>query len=83
MNADALRLVLNNLSGALVYTEPSVTETNRKLWNQYAKNWRKGESSNSNQDSNESWLAVMADNVGRNLENDINVLGEECTDTHR
>jgi len=52
----ALQLVLSNLSEALVYTEPTCTEVNRKLWNQYAQKWDSKDQA--------SWLTKMAENIG-------------------
>src|SRR4051794_32630333 len=91
-NAEILKSVLHNLSGALVYTEPTNIETNKKLWNQYAKNWNsnnnasnanKGNANNtSNNDDNKStpppseWVVKMASQVNRTA-NDLPFIGCE------
>jgi hypothetical protein len=36
-NADALKLVLQNLNDSMVYTEATNVQTNKKLWNQCAR----------------------------------------------
>ena len=38
-NASALQIALSHLQGALTYTESTNVQTNRKLWNEYAKNY--------------------------------------------
>src|SRR4051812_33564545 len=65
-NAEILKAVLHNLSDALVYSEANNIETNKKLWNEYAKNWNK----------NREWLIKMANQVDRNV-NNLKFIGEE------
>lgn len=38
-NARALQLALTHLQGALTYTDETNVDTNKKLWNEYAKNY--------------------------------------------
>ena len=58
---------IRELSAAFVYPEPTNVETNRKLWDEYAGAWGKGE----------AWLDKMGEQVGgRNLVH----IGDEWSD---
>ncbi|CAK0869135.1 unnamed protein product [Prorocentrum cordatum] len=58
---------VRELSAALVYPEPSNVETNRKLWDEYAKAW----------DTSEEWVRRMAADVGGR---ELGCVGDEWSD---
>lgn len=58
---------VRELSAALVYPEPSNVETNRKLWDEYAKSW----------DTSEPWVRNMAADVGGR---ELGFVGDEWSD---
>jgi 2-polyprenyl-3-methyl-5-hydroxy-6-metoxy-1,4-benzoquinol methylase len=74
-NAEALRSVLQHLSASLVYTEPTNIETNKKLWNQYAKDYYL-ENNNEQQQEPAAWVSKMARQVGRENK-ELNYIGTE------
>lgn len=64
-----VRQTIAQLSTAFVYAEPTNVETNRKLWDEYAKSWCK----------KEAWLTEMAENVGQPIDRLVHV-GDEWSD---
>lgn len=58
---------IRELSAAFVYPEPTNVETNRKLWDEYARSW----------DHREEWLLKMAKQVGGR---DLVHVGDEWSD---
>lgn len=74
---EALRAVLHNLSDAMVYSDCSNTQTNRKLWNEYAKNWKSD--SDETGKSHPLFVEKMAQDVGREH---LTFLGDEWSDEY-
>ena len=58
---------IRELSTAFVYPEPTNVETNRKLWDEYAKSW----------DTKEAWLQGMANDVNQK---ELQHVGDEWSD---
>ena len=87
----ALQLVLHNLSGALVYSEPTNVDTNKKLWNEYARTWRAeaegaaAAAASAPQQTPQSqaqcaaWVEAMARQVGRSP-SELHHVGDEWSD---
>ena len=75
----ALQTVLQQLSEALVYTEPSNVDTNRKLWNQYARQWTTAAASPDSPPRLSPWVQRMARQVGRS-DADVQFIGDEWSD---
>jgi len=59
---------IRELSTAFVYPQPTNVETNRKLWDEYAKSWKA---------EDEEWVQTMAGHVGRD---DLVHVGDEWSD---
>ena len=80
---NALQLVLRNLSDALVYTDSSNIDTNKKLWNQYASNYyTQPDTTPSTAASTQSpaaWVQKMAAQVGRTPD-ELRFIGDEWSD---
>ena len=78
----ALQLVLRNLSDALVYTDSSNIDTNKKLWNQYATNYynnNKNDSAAPAAATPSPWVQKMAAQVGR-APDELRHIGDEWSD---
>ena len=88
----ALQLVLRNLSDALVYTDTSNIDTNKKLWNQYAANYYTATNITTPTTANTAntavptaasspspWVQKMASQVGRTVD-ELQFIGDEWSD---
>ena len=76
----ALQLVLRNLSDALVYTDTSNIDTNKKLWNQYAANYYDTTlAASAATPSPSPWVQKMAAQVGRTA-GELQFIGDEWSD---
>ena len=73
----ALQLVLRNLSDALVYTDSSNIDTNKKLWNQYAANYYT--TTPASPHAVQPWVQKMAAQVGRGTD-ELRYIGDEWSD---
>jgi SAM-dependent methyltransferase len=60
---------IRSLSAAFVYPEPTNVETNRKLWDEYAKSW----------DNDGDWVQTMAGHVG--MQKKLEHVGDEWSDS--
>eukprot|EP01121_Diplochlamys_sp_Union-15-3_P013500 TRINITY_DN4192_c0_g1_i2.p2 TRINITY_DN4192_c0_g1~~TRINITY_DN4192_c0_g1_i2.p2 ORF type:complete len:114 (+),score=28.84 TRINITY_DN4192_c0_g1_i2:107-448(+) len=71
---NALINLVQSLSEAIVYTESSNFDTNKKLWNNYAKDWKK----------DVDWVKKMVQNLpdGENLllDSHLSHIGDEWSD---
>ena len=74
----ALQLVLRNLSDALVYTDSTNIDTNKKLWNQYATNYYNTVTTPT-PPTPSPWVQKMAAQVGRSP-NELRHIGDEWSD---
>jgi SAM-dependent methyltransferase len=90
-NASALQIALAHLQGALTYTESTNIETNRKLWNTYAKSYKEKRDASASGSSAQceggggadgrpsDWVLEMASHVSRDA-SQLHFLGDEWSD---
>eukprot|EP01122_Echinamoeba_exundans_P002441 TRINITY_DN12381_c0_g1_i1.p1 TRINITY_DN12381_c0_g1~~TRINITY_DN12381_c0_g1_i1.p1 ORF type:complete len:326 (+),score=47.90 TRINITY_DN12381_c0_g1_i1:133-978(+) len=69
-----LQMLVQQLSTAVTYAEPTNVDTNRKLWNNYAKDWG----------TDVDWVKKMTSNLqlpeGTTMEDQLEFLGDEWSD---